>query len=116
MEIDSHSVHLSNFCTIFAGMFKKVHDILVYSGVAIFLVAFYGCSASKFVPDDRYILESVKITSKDKHVDALQLEPYIKQKANSKWFSVFKIPLGAYALSGRDRSEERRVGKECRSR
>src|SRR5574344_544758 len=102
MEIDSHSVHLSNFCTIFAGMFKKVHDILVYSGVAIFLVAFYGCSASKFVPDDRYILESVKITSKDKHVDALQLEPYIKQKANSKWFSVFKIPLGAYALSGRD--------------
>ena len=83
-------------------MFKKVHDILVYSGVTIFLVAFYGCSASKFVPDDRYILESVKITSKDKHVDALQLEPYIKQKANSKWFSVFKIPLGAYALSGRD--------------
>ena len=45
------------------------------------------------------------------------LEPYIRQKANSKWFSVFKIPLGTYALSGRDTTRWinrtlRKIGEE----
>ena len=27
---------------------------------------------------------------------------YVRQKENSRWFSVFKIPLGTYSLAGRD--------------
>ncbi|MCI6550677.1 MAG: hypothetical protein MR450_07450, partial [Prevotella sp.] len=61
-----------------------------------------ACSASKFVPDDRYLLSRVEIRSKQKDFDAAMLEPYIRQKANSKWFSMFKIPLGTYSLAGRD--------------
>lgn len=61
-----------------------------------------GCSASKFVPDGSYLLDAVKVTSDDKSLHPSQLEPYIKQKANSKWFSVLKVPLGTYALSGKD--------------
>lgn len=61
-----------------------------------------ACSASKFIPDEQYLLEKVEIRSDKKGFDAALLEPYIRQKANSKWFSLFKIPLGTYALSGKD--------------
>ena len=61
-----------------------------------------ACSASKFIPDEQYLLEKVEIKSDKKGFDAALLEPYIRQKANSKWFSLFKIPLGTYALSGTD--------------
>lgn len=61
-----------------------------------------ACSASKFVPKGQYLLEKVEIKSDRRGFDAASLEPYIRQKANSKWFSLFKIPMGTYALSGSD--------------
>ena len=61
-----------------------------------------ACSASKFVPKGQYLLEKVEIKSDRRGFDAASLEPYIRQKANSKWFSLFKIPMGTYALSGLD--------------
>lgn len=61
-----------------------------------------ACSATKFVPDTQYLLESVVVKSDVKGFDAAALAPYIRQKGNSKWFSIFKIPLATYALSGRD--------------
>ena len=70
--------------------------------LAFFVCILFSCSSTKFVPDSHYLLESVKIKSDDKTVDVSTLEPYIRQKANSKWFSLFKIPMGTYALSGLD--------------
>ncbi len=61
-----------------------------------------SCSSSKFIPDKEYMLESVELKSDQKGLNLSLLEPYIRQKANSKWFSLFKIPLGTYAMSGRD--------------
>ena len=70
--------------------------------VVLLTVFVSGCSSSKYIPQDEYLLESVEIKSDSKLLNASLLEPYIRQKANSKWFSLFKIPLGAYALSGKD--------------
>lgn len=64
--------------------------------------ALSACSATKFVPDEQYLLESVEIRADKKQLDAATLEQYIRQKGNSKWFSLFKVPLGTYALSGQD--------------
>lgn len=61
-----------------------------------------ACSASRLVPEGEYLLDKVKIKTDTKAVSADKLDPYIRQKGNSKWFSLFKIPLGTYALSGRD--------------
>ncbi|MGI6223437.1 MAG: BamA/TamA family outer membrane protein [Prevotella sp.] len=61
-----------------------------------------GCSSTKFIPDNQYLLDKVEIKSDTKGFDAATLAPYIRQKANSKWFNFFKIPLGAYSLAGRD--------------
>lgn len=66
------------------------------------LLLLAACSTTKFVPEREYLLEEVKIMSDDSDLDASQLEPYIRQKANSAWFSFLKIPLGAYSLSGKD--------------
>jgi outer membrane protein assembly factor BamA len=64
-----------------------------------------ACSSAKFIPDAQYLLESVEIRANEKEIDAAALKPYIRQQANSKWFSMFKIPLGTYAMSGRDSSK-----------
>ena len=48
------------------------------------------------------MLHRVEIKSLDRHLDPASLEPYIRQKPNSKWFSIFKVPLGVYALSSKD--------------
>ena len=61
-----------------------------------------GCSASKFVPEGDRLLDDVEIKSDDKGLDESLFMQYVRQKGNSKWFSLFKIPLGTYALSGRD--------------
>lgn len=61
-----------------------------------------ACSPSKYIPEKSYLLEGVEVHSDIKDFNVSSLEPYIRQKANSKWFSLFKIPLGTYALSGRD--------------
>lgn len=61
-----------------------------------------SCSSSKFIPDGGYLLKRVEIKCDDKNIAMSSLEPYVRQKANSKWFSLLKIPLGIYNMSGRD--------------
>ena len=76
-----------------------------------------ACSSTKFVPDGEYMLDRVEIRCDQKGFDAATLEPYIRQQANSRWFSSFKIPLGTYSLAGRDSSKWinrtlRRIGEK----
>ena len=61
-----------------------------------------GCSSTKFMPENKYLLDRVEIKSDTKGFDAALLAPYVRQKANSKWFNFFKIPLATYSLAGRD--------------
>ena len=92
---------------------KGFHIVLL--GVVVMILT--GCSATKFVPDDEYMLTAVEIKSEPKGFNIGSLEPYIRQKANSKWFSLFKIPLGTYSLAGRDSTKWinralQRIGEE----
>lgn len=84
-------------------MIKQVSKyIFLFVSLISALIIFSGCSASKFIPEDKFLLDDVKIKSDTKELHSDKLEPYIRQKGNSKWFSMFKIPLGTYALSGKD--------------
>lgn len=74
--------------------------LLVICAVIIFICT--SCSTIKFVPDGKYLLTDVKIETDNKNVNTSQMEQYINQKANTKWFSLFAVPLGTYNLSGRD--------------
>ena len=67
-----------------------------------FIALLSACSATKFIPEGDYMLESVSVKSTDKSVDVSSLKGYIRQHPNSKWFSLLKVPMGPYALSGCD--------------
>ena len=74
------------------------------AAVAIVVMLLCSCSATKFVPNGEHLLAKVELKADQKAFNAAPLMPYVQQKPNSKWFSLFKIPLGIYALSGRDTS------------
>lgn len=61
-----------------------------------------GCSTSKSVPEGMYLLDKVNIKSDNKQLDAAKLEPYIRQRAGSKSFSLFKLPFANSASSNKD--------------
>ncbi len=67
-----------------------------------FLILLSGCNASRFIPEDGYLLTGVGIASEGTHVGTDELQAYMPQRPNNKWFSIFKVPLGIYCLSGRD--------------
>lgn len=63
-----------------------------------------GCSATKYLPEDSYLLDEVKVVTVGKYrdVSTSQLKSYVRQKPNAKWFSTVKLPLGVYAMAGKD--------------
>lgn len=68
-----------------------------------FLILLSGCSVSRFIPEDGYLLTGTGITNEGKqHISTDELQAYMPQRPNNKWFSIFKVPLGFYSLSGRD--------------
>lgn len=75
-----------------------------------------GCSALRFVPEDEQLLASVKLESNSKQISPGNYRPYVRQEANSRWFSLFKVPLGIYCLQGKDSTRRfnrfiRRIGE-----
>ncbi len=76
----------------------------IFVGCIVAMVAMWmmSCSTTKYIPEGQYLLDGVEINTDDEEFDANALRQYIRQKGNSRWFSLFKIPLGLYAMSGRD--------------
>ncbi|BEG98589.1 BamA/TamA family outer membrane protein [Bacteroides sedimenti] len=69
------------------------------------LLVLASCSLTKYVPDGSYLLDEVNVISNQKEVKTGSLKSYVRQNPNSKWFSLIKIPLYTYNLSGRDTSK-----------
>lgn len=69
---------------------------------ALAVICCVACSTTKYVPDGQYLLKKVVVVADQEDFNAAELQPYVRQKPNAKWFSLFKIPLATYSLSGRD--------------
>ncbi|MBQ4392614.1 MAG: BamA/TamA family outer membrane protein [Prevotella sp.] len=63
-----------------------------------------ACSTTKYVPEGQYLLGQVRVVADDEahYANTGQLKSYVRQHPNAKWFSLFKLPLMTYSLSGRD--------------
>ena len=71
--------------------------------ICTFIIALCtSCSVSKFIPEDKYLLDEVRIVSETKEVKPSLFNSYIRQNPNAKWFSLIKTQLYVYNLSGRD--------------
>ena len=74
--------------------------------VVTMLLLLVSCSPLKFVPADHSLLQRVGISSDTivGDINFSQLNGYVRQQANQRWFSALKIPLAIYSLAGRDSS------------
>ena len=72
--------------------------------VVTMLLLLVSCSPLKFVPADHSLLQRVGISSDTivGDINISQLNGYVRQQANQRWFSALKIPLAIYSLAGRD--------------
>jgi len=66
------------------------------------LMPLASCSVHRFIPENEYLLDEVSVTADHKDVKASAYEMYIRQHPNAKWFSLTKVPMHLYCLSGRD--------------
>ena len=73
---------------------------IVFALLSVLLL--FSCSVKKFIPEGEYLLNDVDIVSNTNAANASKAEKYILQKPNAKWFSLVKVPMYTYALSGRD--------------
>ena len=98
-------------------LFPKSHRFLTPLLIVMTILVVIACSSDKFVPDGQYLLDKVELRSDRKDVNSSLLMQYVRQKGNSRWFSLFKIPLGTYAMAGQDTTKWinrtlRRMGEE----
>ena len=61
-----------------------------------------SCSVNKFIPENQYLLDEVKIVSDTKEVKPSLFNSYLRQNPNAKWFNMVKIPMYIYGASGTD--------------
>ena len=107
--------HLKKSCE--QTIYQNKKSIWAKATTIFIILLLSSCSVDKYIPQDNYFLESVKVKTQDKQFDASQFAQYIHQKGNSRWFSLFKIPMGTYLLSGKDSTKWlnrtlRRLGEE----
>ncbi|KAA6350300.1 Outer membrane protein assembly factor BamA [termite gut metagenome] len=79
-------------------MKKNIFHILFLFAVLLFT----SCSVTKFVPENSYLLDDVKIKTDNKKVKPAILKNYVRQNPNGKWIGLMKTRLLFYSLSGRD--------------
>lgn len=72
------------------------------SSVISCFVLLFSCNNTKYVGDDELLLTRNTISSTDPSVNISHLHPYLQQQPNTKWFSIFNVPLSIYSASGRD--------------
>ena len=77
------------------------HQIQYIISIALILST-AACSSQKFLEEDEAVLCDVKVSSPTKNFKASAYRGYVRQEANSKWFSLVKVPLGIYCLSKSD--------------
>lgn len=71
--------------------------------------ALSACSSLRFVPENKTMLQSVRMTSESPQVKAVDYRRFVRQEANTRWLSFLKVPLAFYRISGTDST--RRVNR-----
>lgn len=97
--------------------YKNIRNIrLAHLFVGMLLILFAGCRATKYVPEDSYLLAKTKIQTSRKQIPKEELKGYIRQKPNRKLLGT-RFYLGLYNLSrpGKEKGLSewfRKIGEE----
>lgn len=68
------------------------------------VLALASCSSTRYVADEQTLLNQVKVRTLGEYpqVNTATLRNYVRQMPNSRWFSIVRLPLYTYNLSGSD--------------
>ncbi len=70
--------------------------------LAVLSLGLASCSVSRFVPEGEYLLDQVSVQTDTRELGSQQLSGYIQQHPNSRWFSLIKVPMSPWLISGID--------------
>jgi len=80
-----------------------------------FLSLLWGCSLTRYVPDDAYLLQKNTVTVESgKEISASTLETFLRQKPNSSITFGWKTFLQIYNLNPREDNDWSRFHKKMR--
>lgn len=72
------------------------------------LLLLTSCGPTRYIPEVETMLRSVKLLSTSDDVDPANYRLHIRQEANSKWFSLLKVPVALYCLSPADTAQHKK--------
>ena len=77
---------------------QRLGTFLIAAGLLV------SCAETKYVPEGYFLLDDAKVKVEGHYDDlnAGKLKSYVRQQSNVRWFSLAKLPLNTYSLSGRD--------------
>lgn len=83
---------------------RYLNNIRIISGFTLFIsiLSLLGCSPTKYVPEDEYLLNKYNIEYKNRNIKKDDLERVIKQKPNKRILGL-KFHLSLYNLSKKDK-------------
>lgn len=64
-----------------------------------FLLLLCACSSKRHLEDGEYLLDKISMVQDSTKVNTSMLSGYLLQQPNSRWASLFKLPLGIYLMS-----------------
>ena len=98
---DSEGAHYLHHVTYDLRAFSNEESQLL-APLLVFEAAYVFQQVFAYHIAGEYLLDKVRVETDAKEIDVSQMSTYIHQQANSKWFSLFKVPLGTYGMAGRD--------------
>ncbi len=78
-------------------LYKNLY-LIKLSYLLVVAIIFYSCNPTKYVPQDKMLLNKSEIKIDNNRIKKSDLEPYIKQEPNKKIFGA-RFHLGLYNLS-----------------
>lgn len=82
--------------------------------LTIFISLFISCAPTKYLGEDEYILNKVKITCNNPAFEDYDFEPYLKQKSIRKTFGIIAIQARIYNMvdPSKDQKREKKIQKK----
>lgn len=81
--------------------------------VLLSVVFFISCSQTRFVPEDRYLLNNVELEVDHNEVDHNEAKSFLRQKENYKILGFVKFYLMLYNMSSKNKTDDwlKRIGE-----
>ena len=89
-----------NICTFAGRVTFKPYSIIILATLLL-----VSCAETKYVPDGSYLLDDIRMKidgETNRELNVTTAKSLVRQQNNARWFSMVKLPLKVYSLSGRD--------------